>query len=98
MLAGNAVAVLIFIPGHIHGFFGIIGDNAPHRLNCSAHIKISVNAGAPEADWLHTPTVDLSIFAAPVGAHDHDAIKHCLGQTCLLILLCLGYILVRYNM
>jgi hypothetical protein len=33
-----------------------------------------------------------------MGAHDHDAIKHCLGQTCLLIFLSLGYILIRPNM
>jgi len=62
MLAGNAVAALIFIPGHIHGLFCIIGDDAPHRLNSAANIKITVNAGAPETCWWHTPTVDLFFF------------------------------------
>ena len=79
MLAGNTVAVLIFCPGHIHGFFCIIGDDAPHRLNGSADIKITVNAGAPEAHWWHTPTVDLVLFRGGMGAHDHDAIEHRLG-------------------
>ena len=79
MLAGNAVAVLVFIPGHVHGFFCIIGDDAPHRLNGSTNIKITVKAGAPEAYRWHTPTVDLFFFRGGMGTHNHDAIEYCLG-------------------
>ena len=98
MLAGNAVTILIFSPGHVHGFLCIVGDDAPHRLNGSADIKIAMKPGAPKAHWWYTPTVDFVLFRGGMGAHNHDAIKHCLGQTCLLIFLSLGYILIRPNM